>query len=238
MDYGLSNYILGKDDHVQYLLLFLEGVITFISPCLLPMLPIYISYFAGQGADDKKIRTLTNALGFVLGFTLVFVTLGAFAGTVGSFLRDYNQVINLATGFIVVLFGLNFMGIIRIPFLNINRQVNMKVVNLGFLSSLLFGVIFSIGWTPCVGAFLGSALMLAASEGESLKGVLMLLCFSLGLGIPFVASALLIERLKSTLDFIKKNYRIINLISGGLLVLVGVLMATGMMGYFLTLLTF
>jgi len=223
---------------VEYLLLFLEGIITFISPCLLPMLPIYISYFAGQGSDDKTMRTLTNALGFVLGFTLVFVTLGAFAGTLGGFFREYNQGINLVTGLIVIVFGLNFMGVIRIPFLNINRQVNMKIVNLGFFSSLLFGIIFSIGWTPCVGAFLGSALMFAATEGESLKGILMLLCFSLGLGIPFVASALLIERLKSTLDFIKRNYRIIKLISGGLLVLVGVLMATGMMGYFLTLLTF
>jgi len=113
----------------------------------------------------------------------------------------------------------------------------MKTTSTGFFSSVLFGVIFSIGWTPCVGAFLGSALMLAASSGESLKGILMLFSFSLGLGIPFVASAVLIDRLKSTFDFIKRNYRIINLISGGLLVIVGILMATGLMGYFLSLLT-
>lgn len=223
---------------MEYLLLFLEGIITFISPCLLPMLPIYISYFAGQGSESNKKRALTNALAFVLGFTLIFVTLGAFAGTVGSFLREYSQMVNILTGFIVILIGLNFMGVIRIPLLNVNRQLNMNVVNLGFFSSLLFGIIFSIGWTPCVGAFLGSALMLAATEGESLKGILMLLCFSLGLGIPFVASAILVDRLKATFDFIKRNYRLINLLSGGLLVVVGVLMATGMMGYFLTLLTF
>lgn len=223
---------------MEYLLLFLEGIITFISPCLLPMLPIYISYFAGQGTEGNKKRTLTNALSFVLGFTLVFITLGAFAGTVGSFLQEYNQGVNLVTGMIVVVFGLNFMGVIRIPFLNMNKQLNLKVVNLGLTSSFLFGIIFSIGWTPCVGAFLGSALMMAATEGEGLKGILMLLCFSLGLGIPFIASAVLIDRLKSTFDFIKRNYRAINFISGGLLVIVGILMATGLMGYFLSLLSY
>ncbi|AGA69043.1 cytochrome c biogenesis protein [Desulfitobacterium dichloroeliminans LMG P-21439] len=222
---------------MEYLLLFLEGIITFISPCLLPMLPIYISYFAGQGSEDKKQKALTNALAFVLGFTLVFITLGAFAGTVGNVLRQYSTGVNIASGLIVILFGLNFLGVLRIPFLNRYRQLEANVVKLGFFSSLLFGIIFSIGWTPCVGAFLGSALMFAASEGGTLKGVIMLLCFSLGLGIPFIASAVLIDRLKSTLDFIKRNYRLINLFSGGLLVIVGILMATGLMGYFLGLLS-
>ncbi len=223
---------------MDYLISFFEGIITFISPCLLPMLPIYISYFAGQDSEGKKKTAVTNAIGFVVGFTTVFVILGAFAGVVGSFLREYRNVVNIVSGIIVILFGLNFMGIIRIPFINTNRQINMKTVKVGFLSSMLFGVIFSIGWTPCVGAFLGSALMLAASSGESARGILMLFSFSLGLGIPFIASAILIDRLKSTFDFIKKNYRVINLISGGLLVIVGILMATGFMGYFLSLLTF
>ena len=223
---------------MDYLISFLEGIITFISPCLLPMLPVYISYFAGQNNEGKRKSTVTNAIGFVLGFTLVFVMLGAFVGGVGSFLREYSTAVNIVSGIIVILFGLNFMEVIRIPFLNTNRQLKMKTMNAGFLSSVLFGVIFSIGWTPCVGAFLGSALMLAASGGESLKGIVMLFCFSLGLGIPFIACAVLIDRLKSTFDFIKRNYRIINLISGGLLVAVGLLMATGLMGYFLSLLTF
>jgi cytochrome c-type biogenesis protein len=222
---------------MDYLIAFLEGIITFISPCLLPMLPIYISYFAGQSSGGKK-KSVINAMGFVLGFTLVFVMLGAFAGTIGSFLKEYRTAVNVGSGIIVILFGLNFMEMIRIPFLNRNRQLKLKTGNAGFLSSVLFGVIFSIGWTPCVGTFLGSALMLAASGGDSLHGILMLLCFSLGLGIPFVASAVLIDRLKSAFDFIKRNYRIINLISGGLLVIVGLLMATGLMGYFLSLLTF
>ncbi|MDF2632962.1 MAG: cytochrome c biosis protein transrane region [Caproiciproducens sp.] len=223
---------------MDYLISFLEGIVTFISPCLLPMLPIYISYFAGQNGGEKKKSAITNALGFVLGFTLVFITLGAFAGTVGNFLKEYHTVVNIVAGVIVILFGLNFIELIRIPFLNMNRQLKIKKTNMGFLSSVLFGVIFSIGWTPCVGAFLGSALMLAASGGESMRGVFMLLCFSLGLGIPFIASAILIDQLKSTFDFIKKNYRIFNLISGGLLIIVGLLMATGLMGYFLSLFTF
>jgi cytochrome c-type biogenesis protein len=197
---------------MDYLISFLEGIITFISPCLLPMLPVYISYFAGQKTEAKSKSTITNAFGFVLGFTIVFVSLGAFAGKVGFLLRDYKTSVNIVSGIIVVLFGLNFMEIIRIPLINTNRHFKTKNVDLGFLSSVLFGIIFSIGWTPCVGAFLGSALMLAASSGESLKGILMLLSFSLGLGVPFIVSAILIDRLKTTFDFIKKNYRIINLI--------------------------
>ncbi|MEZ4357920.1 MAG: cytochrome c biogenesis CcdA family protein [Eubacteriales bacterium] len=221
---------------MTYLLTFLEGIITFVSPCLLPMLPIYISFFAGQ--KPEKRRTILNALGFVIGFTIVFVALGAFAGTLGSFLQKYINIVNIVSGIIIIIFGLNFIEAIKLPFLNVNRQINSKVKASGFFSALLFGIIFSIGWTPCVGAFLGSALMLAASSTESLKGILMLLVYSLGLGIPFVASAVLIDKLKSTFDFIKRHYRIINLISGGLLIVVGILMATGLMGYFLSILTF
>lgn len=223
---------------MDYLISFLEGIITFVSPCLLPMLPFYLSYFAGQNNSGKKKTAITNAIGFVLGFTLIFVLLGAFAGTIGSFLREYSKAVNIVSGIVVILFGLNFMEIIRIPYINSNHQPKAKQFKPGFWSSVSFGLVFAVGWTPCVGAFLGSALMLAASSGESLKGILMLLSFSLGLGIPFLASAVLIDRLKTTFAFIKKNYRVINLISGGLLVVVGLLMATGLMGYYLSLLTF
>lgn len=226
---------------MNYLIAFLEGIITFISPCLLPMLPIYISYFAGSSgnqSEKKKNIALKNSLGFVLGFGMIFVLMGAFAGTIGGFLREYQTTVNIVSGAVVILFGLNFMGIIRLPFVNSTRQLNMKTVKIGFFSSVLFGIIFSIGWTPCVGAFLGSALMLAAQGGGSITGIIMLLCYSLGLGIPFVASALLIEKLKTTFDFIKKHYKIINLISGGILVIIGILMATGLMGYFLSFLSF
>ncbi len=213
---------------MQYLISFLEGIVTFISPCLLPMLPIYISYFAG-GGERKGVHTLKNALGFVLGFTAVFVALGALAGTLGGFLNEYRTAVNIVTGAIVVIFGLNFLGIFKLNIFKGTLGFN-RSSQLGFFSSLIFGVIFSVGWTPCVGAFLGSALMLASQQGKALTGILMLLAYSLGLGIPFVASALLIDKLKSAFDFIKKHYRVINTVCGILLILVGVMMMSGLMG--------
>ena len=221
---------------MQYLLLFLEGVITFISPCLLPMLPIYLSFFAAGDTDRR--RTLRNALGFVLGFTIVFVIMGAFMGIMGKLVREYQTVLNVLTGAVVILFGLNFMGVLKIGFLNRASQQDANVKDLNFFSSMLFGIVFSIGWTPCVGAFLGSALLLASQGGSLLQGIVMLLAFSLGLGIPFVVSALLVDRLKGAFDFIKRHYRVINLVSGLVLVIVGILMATGYMGYWLSLLSF
>lgn len=212
---------------MQYFLSFLEGIITFISPCLLPMLPIYISYFAG-GSERTTRKTLKNALGFVLGFTVVFVCMGAFAGVIGSLLGRYRTILNIVTGLIVVVFGLNYLGVFK---LNLFRGINHDMGNkeLGFFSSFAFGLVFSIGWTPCVGAFLGSALMLASQQGTVLKGILLLLVYSAGLGIPFVASALLIDKLKEAFNFIKRNYKVINWISGGLLIAMGLLMMTGLM---------
>ena len=219
---------------MQYVISFLEGIITFISPCLLPMLPIYISYFAG-GGERSTGRTLKGALGFVTGFTVIFVLMGALAGTVGSFLREYQTAVNILSGLIVIFFGLNFLGVFKLNlFRGSSRSV--KTDNMGFFSAMVFGVIFSIGWTPCVGAFLGSALMLASQQGHVVEGMLMLLVYSLGLGIPFVLSAVLIDYLKSAFNWIKKNYQIINLVSGGFLVFVGILMATGTMGWLLGLL--
>lgn len=220
---------------MQYMISFLEGIITFVSPCLLPMLPVYVSYFAGGGERDTK-KTLKNALGFVCGFTLVFVAMGAFAGTLGGFLVKYQTIVNVVSGLIVIFFGLNFLGVLRFNiFKGIRGEV--KTDNLGFFSSAVFGMIFSVGWTPCVGAFLGSALMLASQQGKLLVGMGMLLCYSLGLGIPFVFSAVLIDKLKTAFDFVKKNYKGINLVCGGLLIVIGILMATGTMGRFLAILS-
>lgn len=220
---------------MQYLISFLEGIITFISPCLLPMLPIYISYFAGGNTKNTK-KTLSCALGFVLGFTVVFISLGALAGTLGSFLKEYQTAVNVISGFIVILFGLNYLGILKLNLFQGTKR-NFDTDNLNFFSSALFGIIFSIGWTPCVGAFLGSALMMASVQGKALTGMLMLLAYSLGLGIPFILSAILIQKLKTTFDFIKRNYTIVNTISGILLVLVGIMMATGTLGKLLAILS-
>lgn len=219
---------------MQYLISFLEGIITFLSPCLLPMLPIYLSYFAGGGVRTAK-KTLTGALGFVLGFTVVFTAMGALAGSLGSFLTRYQTWVNIVCGIIVIVFGLNYMGLLRINlFRGMNRPI--KQGEMGFFSAILFGIVFSIGWTPCVGTFLGSALMLASQQGHMLEGMGMLLCYSLGLGIPFLFSAVLIDKLKTAFNWVKAHYSVINFVCGGLLVIVGILMATGMLGLFLNLL--
>jgi len=219
---------------MQYIIAFLEGIITFISPCLLPMLPIYISYFAGGGERSVR-KTLSGAIGFVSGFTIIFVILGALAGTVGSFLKEHQTSVNIVSGLVVVFFGLNFLGVFKLNlFRGSSRSVNTQ--NMNFFSALLFGVIFSLGWTPCVGAFLGSALILASQQGHVVQGMLMLLTYSLGLGIPFILSAVLIDYLKTAFNWIKRNYRIINIVSGCLLVLIGIMMASGTLGRLLTVL--
>ena len=217
---------------MQYLIMFLEGMITFISPCLLPMLPVYISYFAGGESNRKK--TLLSAIGFVMGFSVVFVMLGALAGTVGSFLRQYSTWVNLISGLMIIFFGLSFLGVFRFTIFK-GKLASIRAERMGFFKSILFGVIFSVGWTPCVGAFLASALVMASREGQTVQGMLMLLTYSLGLGIPFIISAVLIDSLKNTFSFIKRNYRIINLISGLILILIGVIMAVGLFGRLLSI---
>ena len=219
---------------MQYVIAFLEGIITFISPCLLPMLPIYISYFAGGGQRSTG-KTLKGALGFVAGFTVLFVAMGALAGTVGSFLKEYQTAVNIVSGLIVVVFGLNFLGVFKLNLFK-GSQHAVKTNDMGFFGAFVFGVIFSVGWTPCVGAFLGSALMIASQQAHAVEGMLMLLAYSLGLGIPFVLSAVLIDYLKGAFGWIKKNYSVINRVCGVALILVGILMMTGTLGRLLNLL--
>ena len=220
---------------MQYLISFLEGIITFISPCLLPMLPIYISYFGGGGQRDLR-KTLSCATGFVLGFTAVVVALGALASTLGGLLKAHQTAVNIISGLIVILFGLNYLGVLKFNLFRGSRH-SVSQGNMTFFSAFVFGIIFSVGWTPCVGTFLGSALMLASQQGHVLAGMGMLLCYSLGLGIPFLFSAVLIDKLKSTFNFIKQHYSIINKVCGGLLIMIGILMATGTLGRLLTLLS-
>lgn len=221
---------------MEYIIIFLEGIITFISPCLLPMLPLFIVYFAGDSdsSESRLKKTLLHVSGFILGFTALFVILGAFAGTLGSLLIEYRLAVNLITGGIIVLFGLNYTGILKIGFLNRTKKAENKIRPTNFFSSFLFGVVFSIGWTPCVATFLGSALMMAAQSGTVVKGILMLLFYSLGLGIPFLLSAVLIDKLRGAFSFIKQHYRVINIVCGVLLIIIGILMMTGFWGVMLS----
>lgn len=224
---------------MRYLLLFLEGIITFISPCILPMLPIYISYFAGS-EGNQKFRAFRNAIAFVLGFTIIFSLMGAAASTIGVFFQQHMRIINLICGIVMIVFGINVLGLYPIKVLNNTYKIswNKDTKNMGIVGSFIFGSIFGIGWTPCVGPFLGSALMIASNSTKIVEGVLMLVVYSLGLGIPFILSALLIHLLAGVFQFIKSHYSIIKGISGALLIIIGICMATGYLNIFLSLLTF
>lgn len=213
---------------MEYLISFLEGIITFVSPCLLPMLPLYLTYIAGRPNERTKHGTLLSSLGFVTGFSITFIAMGAFAGTIGRFLIRYQNAVNIASGCIIILFGLSYLGVFRIRMFGGSERLSKFNAKSGYFSSILFGMIFSIGWTPCVGAFLGSALVMAAQSQSAGTGILMLAFYALGLGIPFIISSLLIDQLKGTFDFIKRHYKIVNGIAGALLITIGILMLTGM----------
>lgn len=204
---------------MEYIITFIEGIASFISPCVLPVIPIYISYFATESKSMKK--SVINSFGFICGFSIIFILLGVFAGTFGKFVHHYTSYINIIFGLFLIAVGLNYIGVIFIKFLNKTKGSNQDKRNLTFITSVLFGIIFSLSWTPCVGAFLSSALIMASTTGSVLKGASLLLIYSLGLAIPFIITTLFLEKMKKTFDFIKKHYNIINKICGSILVLSG-----------------
>ena len=207
---------------MQYFVTFLEGVISFISPCMLPLLPVYVGYFSGDSGLKRKV--FLNSLFFVLGFTCVFCLLGVFAVSLGRLLNAHRSIVNIVTGGLVILFGLSYLEVIKLPFF---KGISGTKKISGFFSAFLFGLVYSVSLTPCVGAFLGSALALAANTETVLQGLLLLLLYSLGLGLPFILSAVLIDRLRNAFTWIKKHYRVINLVCGLFLILVGILMVFG-----------
>lgn len=202
---------------MQYLMTFLEGIISFISPCMLPMLPVYLMYFSGN--QKNRTHTLANAGMFVLGFTLIFTAMGIFAGTMGSLLTAHAVLVRIICGLIIILLGLSYLGVFQLPFL---KSYAGEVRITGLFSSFLFGIVYAVSLTPCIDIFLGSALMLASVSASALKGAVLLVLYSLGLGVPFLLSAVLIEELEHTFDFIKQHYEIINKICGVLLILTGI----------------
>jgi len=202
----------------------LTGLVSFLSPCMLPILPAYVSYFSGEGRG--KMKTLLSAGSFVLGFTAVFCTLGFFAGSVGSLLHRFHTVIDVVSGIIVILLGLEFLGVIRLPFLSSFHPSHEAH---GSLSAVVFGVVFSISHAPCMSAFLGTALVTASTFASVWKGVLLLLCYSAGLAIPFLLSALIIDRLTSAFALIRNHQKGISRVCGSLLILFGVFMASGLL---------
>ena len=215
---------------MDFLITFIEGIISFISPCMLPMLPIYVTYFAG-GADKKRL-VLFRAICFVLGFTAVYAAMGLGAGAISMLLVRYETAVNIVTGLTVIVFGLSYLEVSRLPFF---KGMSGKANVTGLLSAFLFGIVYSVSLTPCVGAFLGAALTMAANSGTALRGTLLLVSYSLGLGVPFIISAVLIKELGGAFNFIKKHYGIINKVCGVFLIIIGILMCTGLLNKFLHL---
>ena len=207
---------------MDYILIFLEGIASFISPCLLPMVPIYISYFIGEDKDNKK--AVLNSVGFVLGFTTIFLILSIFASSIGALLSSNIKYIKIFFGIVIILFGLNYMELLKINFLNKTKSRKIDTKNFNFIKSMLLGMLFSISWTPCIGTFLSSALLLIAKGQNMIKGIVLMILYSIGLGIPFIISAILIEKLKKVFDFIKKHYDLIKKISGVILIIGGIYM--------------
>ncbi|MEQ8200661.1 MAG: cytochrome c biogenesis protein CcdA [Syntrophomonadaceae bacterium] len=218
---------------IPYLLCFAEGVLSFVSPCILPLLPVYVFYLAGvsEQADIRHPRLLINSIAFVLGFTLVFVALGATATLLGQFLQENIGFIRKLGGVVMIILGLNFAGVIPLNFLNFDKHLEFNTQKLNFLNSVVFGMVFAFGWTPCVGAFLGSALLLAGDADSIGQGVAMLLLFSSGLGLPFILFAMLFDHAGRLLKAMQRYNRAISIISGLILILAGVLMYTDKLGY-------
>ena len=206
---------------MEFLFTFLEGVASFISPCVLPMLPIYISYFAGK-EDSKTSRALLNSIGFVIGNTIIFILFAIIASYAGALALRIQKYIKILFGVVIIILGLNYMGILKIKFLNKEIRIKKKIDDFTFFKTILFGMMFSISWTPCIGSFLGSALLLIANKQNILQGILLMLVYSIGFGIPFIISAVLIEKLKNFYNLIKKNYKTIKIISGIILIVMGV----------------
>lgn len=230
---------------MDYVLTFIEGFASFISPCMLPMIPIYLSYFVGENGKkdtdvnneekkeenqketkDNKIpssnKILLNSIGFVLGFTIVFLLLGIFANSFGRVLNENVKYIKIVFGIMIIIFGLNYMEIFKIGFLNKTKMKSMDKTNFTFIKSVLFGILFSCSWTPCIGTFLSSALLLVANSNSLGKGIIMMLLYSMGLGIPFIISAIFIDKLKNVFNFIKSHYDVIRKVSGLILTISGI----------------
>lgn len=220
---------------VTFITTFLEGIASFLSPCILPMLPVFVLYFSGGTDPNEKPSTkslIIKVLSFIIGFSIMFTLLGAFASSLGSFLSIRNTGTRIASGGIIMLFGLMFTGLIPSPFHLINTNVNSsKNVNkkLNALSALFFGIVFAITYSPCIGPFLGAALIQASQAGHVMKGTLLLLSYSIGLGVPFFIAAMFLERIKGSLNFIKAHLDKINIISGILLFLLGLSIATNLL---------
>ena len=202
------------------------GVISFLSPCVLPLIPGYISYISGQNLEqivEKKQKILAKTIIFSLGFSLVFISFGATASYFGSFLINYSDTLRIIAGIIIIIFSLQIMGVLKLNILNKEKRFYTKNYSNNLFFPFLVGTAFAFGWTPCIGPVLGSILTLAAVEASILQGIILLSFYSLGLAIPFILSGYGITKFLSVSKNLKKKMRTISLIGGSILLITGLL---------------
>ncbi|MBN2226757.1 MAG: cytochrome c biogenesis protein CcdA [candidate division Zixibacteria bacterium] len=220
------------EESISYFSAFLAGGLSFVSPCVLPLIPGYISFISGvsleeltdrEKASKHLWRVFVNTLFFVVGFSLVFIALGASASFIGQWLFQNLALFNKVAGVLIFLFGLHVAGVFRIKALNYEKRFHAGQRKFGVFGSIVIGVAFAFGWTPCIGPILGSILTMAANQDTISHGIILLTFYSAGLGIPFILTAVLFNFLIGFFGFIKRHFRAVEMISGGLLMLIGVL---------------
>lgn len=219
---------------VGWVVAFGAGMLSFLSPCVLPLVPGYLSLMSGVSAGQLAVQTkadtrqiLRSTVLFVLGFTVVFVALGAAASSVGTTLRDHQRGLEQISGVLIVVMGLFLAGFISPRVLQTERRFHVSPSRLGEWGAPVMGMAFAFGWTPCIGSVLGPILIYAATGGQLTQGIILLFFYSLGLGVPFVAAGLAFGRLTTAFGWVKRHYKIINLVSGLLLIAFGLLLYSG-----------
>jgi cytochrome c-type biogenesis protein len=220
-------------ENVTLVAAFLAGFLSFISPCVLPLIPGYISFVSGASLDDMRAgglaarrQVLTRSLAFVLGFSVVFIVLGASASAIGTFISGKLNILTKIAGALIIVFGLHMMGVFRLAFLDNEKRAQTQRKPTGPLGAFLVGLAFAFGWTPCIGPILAGILVVAGSQETIGEGVLLLAVYSLGLGVPFLLTSIAIDRFFSVAAAIRRHYHAIEMVSGSLLVAIGVLIFT------------
>jgi cytochrome c-type biogenesis protein len=213
--------------NLNLLIAFTAGFLTFFSPCFLPLVPAYLIYITGLSFEEiKKVRLLTviHSLCFILGFSIVFIILGVAASALGQFLYKFGDIIRILGGTLVILFGLYLAGILKLPFLDMEKKLTISSKPSGFFGSIFVGMVFALGWSPCVGPVLGGILVYASQSDNIFQGVLMLSAYSLGLGLPLFLVSLAVNYSLSLIKKIEKHLGTIHFLLGLFLVIIGILL--------------
>lgn len=225
------------DTDISYTLTFFAGVLSFFSPCVLPLLPSYVSFITGMSFEDLtgsinrgrvRFLTMTNSLVFILGFSFIFTLLGASSSVVGRIFFQYQDWIRIIGGILIIIFGFFVTGLLKLNFLMRERKVHLRLKPVGYIGTFAVGMTFAAGWTPCIGPILGSILMYASSKASVIYGFKLLSVYSLGLGIPFFLSSLALNTFLSYSKWVQKYMRVIMIISGILLIVFGIMLLTNM----------